>query len=487
MKKSILSEHKITHSAIFTFLTVLFIAAALFLFSDKLYAAETGAHSVPDFASEYETIYFDNYDGLVSFEINAIAQTPDGYIWVGTYSGLYRYDGYRFEKSNLDDRICNVMSLFVDSSGRLWIGTNDSGLCCYDPDSNETLFFTTDDGLDSDSIRSMCEDESGNIYIATIGAISVITLSDGSSHIETHTEWPDIVGVRSLAQYKGNLLAGVTNGGIFFLIKDGELLDTATSEDESVYYLSVSKGSADELLVGTSVSSMVQINIENLKIETVGQIDTGETAYINDIYYDAQSGGFFYCAENGLGFLPDGGDEVTDLSSDSFNSSVSGVISDYEGNIWFVSNKQGVIEFSRNPFMNVFARAGLDDSVVNAVTMRDNIIYFGTDSGLYAIDSDSYKQKHFDFLSKFEGVRIRHILTDSKGNLWISTYGTDGLVMVDANGNCTVYNESEAGTVGGRFRYCLEASDGTIYAASNMGINLRLTNQTVRPHRYSPW
>ena len=363
------------------------------------------------------------------------------------------------------------MVLFVDSAGRLWIGTNDSGLCCYDSASNETSFYTTKDGLDADSIRAVCEDENGNIYVGTVGAMSVISFSDGTASLKTYDDNSDIIGVRSLTSYSGDLVAGVTNSGIFFLLKDGELLDTATSGEDGVYYLSVSKGSDAELLVGTSASSMIRINIENRRIEPVSSVDTGKTTYINEIYYDPQSCGFFYCAENGLGFLPDGSDEVTDLSNDSFNSSVSGVICDYENNIWFVSNKQGILELSRNPFMNVFARAGLEETVVNAVALRDGVIYFGTDSGLYAIDSSTFKQKHFDFLSVFKGVRIRHILNDSDNNLWISTYGMDGLVKVDAKGNCTVYNES-TGTVGGRFRYCLEVSDGTIYAASNMGINL---------------
>ncbi len=83
---------------------------------------------VVDYLAEYEVVEYDSYDGLVSEQINTMAQTPDGYIWVGTYSGLYRYDGYRFEKSDLDERICSVMKLFVADDGRLWIGTNDTGI-----------------------------------------------------------------------------------------------------------------------------------------------------------------------------------------------------------------------------------------------------------------------------------------------------------------------------------------------------------------------
>ena len=90
-----------------------------------------------DYLAEYEAIFYDSYDGLVSAQINAVAQTDDGYIWVGTYSGLYRYDGQKFAKSNVSSEIYSVMALYVDSKGVLWIGTNDSGLFGFDPATGE--------------------------------------------------------------------------------------------------------------------------------------------------------------------------------------------------------------------------------------------------------------------------------------------------------------------------------------------------------------
>ena len=122
--------------------------------SDSADVASANDASI-DFMAEYAAVSYDSYDGLVSAEINAIAQTKDGYIWVGTYSGLYRYDGKSFEKSTVSPHIYNVMSLFVDSRGRLWIGTNDTGLFAYDPDSKMVARYTVNEGLPSDSIRSI--------------------------------------------------------------------------------------------------------------------------------------------------------------------------------------------------------------------------------------------------------------------------------------------------------------------------------------------
>ena len=42
------------------------------------------------------------------------------------------YDGYRFKFKNIDDRIRNINVLMIDKKGRMWIGTNDNGVACYD-------------------------------------------------------------------------------------------------------------------------------------------------------------------------------------------------------------------------------------------------------------------------------------------------------------------------------------------------------------------
>ena len=421
-----------------------------------------------DFLADYEPIDYDSYDGLVSLQINTVAQTNDGYIWVGTYSGLYRYDGYRFEEFDIDDRICNVMRLFCDSKGRLWIGTNDSGLVMYDPATEQAVFYTTEEGLAADSIRSICESKDGSIYVGTVANVSVVK-PDGS--VSTINATDETVGIRSLISVDDDLLMGVTNSGVVFLLRDHDIIDKVETGEEGVYFLSVSQNSRDEYWAGTSADYIKRLVIKNDRILTVGRVVCKDSYYINDIMYDEASGGYFYCAENGLGFVDELSLKVTDMRQDHFYASISEVIRDYEGNIWFVSNKQGVIEFTPNPFSDIFIKAGLSEVVVNATATHDNDIYIGTDSGLFVVDKDTFKNKPYKFLKMFKDVRIRHIFEDSRGNMWVSTYGKDGLVEIRADGSVKHYNENDGGTVGGRFRCVMELKSGTIMAASNMGIN----------------
>ncbi len=451
-------------------LPVLFISAFVLLFLSAAPAAKAygASGSSVDFLAEYEAIFYDSYDGLVSAEINAVCQTPDGYIWVGTYSGLYRYDGYRFERADLDDRILNCMTLFVDKKGRLWVGTNDSGVGCYDPNTKKMVFYTPSEGLSAYSIRSMCEDAAGNIYIGTVSSLSILH-PDGS--IESFDKWSTITGIRSLSYIGDGTVAGVTNGGTLFFVQNERLVYSGVFSEAGIYYTSISRGSSDELLIGTSAPLLERIKWNGSGIDTISVIHTKDIAYYNDILYDEKFGGFFFCAENGMGFLDKTSEKVTYLMQNTFESSVSGVIKDYQGNIWFVSNKQGIIEYSKNPFTDIFVKAGIKREVVNAVAVYKNEIFIGTDNGIRVVDKKTYAEKKYSYLTRFEGVRVRHITPDSQGNIWVSTYGIDGLLKIKPNGSITAFNEETKHTLGGRFRYCMECSDGTMLAASNMGLN----------------
>jgi ligand-binding sensor domain-containing protein/signal transduction histidine kinase len=68
-------------------------------------------------------------EGLPDGEITAIAQTPDGYLWVGTPRGLARFDGSRFRvylpRNTPELKHPGIASLLTDHTGRLWIGTAD--------------------------------------------------------------------------------------------------------------------------------------------------------------------------------------------------------------------------------------------------------------------------------------------------------------------------------------------------------------------------
>src|SRR6185503_5798032 len=107
-------------------------------------------------------------NGLPQNTVHSIAQTLDGYIWVGTEEGLARFDGVKFtifDKQNTPELRSNyIRALLADRSGALWIGTAEGLLRAQN---GKFTGFTTNEGLPSNTIQAICEDREGNLWVAT--------------------------------------------------------------------------------------------------------------------------------------------------------------------------------------------------------------------------------------------------------------------------------------------------------------------------------
>ena len=101
--------------------------AALILFG--------AAHTRAEMPADYLVDGWDTEKDLPSSTVTAISQTPDGYLWVGTYNGLARFDGARFVTydpvSTPELTQARVQGLFLDANGTLWINTFRGGLTSY--------------------------------------------------------------------------------------------------------------------------------------------------------------------------------------------------------------------------------------------------------------------------------------------------------------------------------------------------------------------
>ncbi len=424
--------------------------------------------------ADFSPVVYDTDEGLATIEINALAQTRDGYVWAGTYAGLYRCDGSRFEEIILDDKISNVMELYEDSKGNLWIGTNDCGIVRYDIETRDVKIYDLTAGGASNSIRAICEDNLGNIYVGTSTKLCMID-DKGNLHVFKEEQ---IYGVISMSS-RDDILAGVTNSGDLFFIRNKSIIGKAQNDEDSVYYAAVAAGDNGLFMVGTSENSIYQVRMEDDQIIIGHKYLVGDSKYFNEIVYSEENGGYFYCCESGKGFITDEGAR-TDINTDGVNNSVSDVMTDYQGNIWFSSNKQGIVRYCKNPFQDIFARAKVDADVANSLLIKNRFLYVGTNTGLITIDLKTYYSVPIDHPELFDNVRVRDIMEDSKGNLWVSTYGKNGLVELKDDGNVVCYNEISKNTLGGRFRLSTELSDGTIVASTSTGLSFIKDEHVIR-------
>ncbi len=152
--------------------------------------------------------------GLPQDHVRALAQTSDGYLWVGTDDGVARFDGVRFVSFGLPEGLPNgpVRTLFGDSHGTLWIGSVGEGLICWQAGHSTT--FTMADGLPSDSISALAEDDEGRLWIGTDAGLAL--WQDG--HLTTFTTAGEFKGKAITALFKdrrGDMWLGATGVGVF--------------------------------------------------------------------------------------------------------------------------------------------------------------------------------------------------------------------------------------------------------------------------------
>jgi len=96
--------------------------------------------------------------------VGALAQTTDGYLWLGTYDSLYRFDGFEFEKfAPADGEPLGVVSALLSTARGLWVGFRAGGARLIDPSG---VMQSIDSGLPDGVVYSLAEDQQGQVWAA---------------------------------------------------------------------------------------------------------------------------------------------------------------------------------------------------------------------------------------------------------------------------------------------------------------------------------
>ncbi len=118
--------------------------------------------------------------GLPENAVSAILQSNTGYLWIGTFNGLARFDGVRFvvfDSSNTPAlRSGRITNLFEDEAGVLWIGEETGGVACLDSKGWHTLPLPK--AWPGGSIHGITEDETGSLWVLNRNGM-LLRLRDG--------------------------------------------------------------------------------------------------------------------------------------------------------------------------------------------------------------------------------------------------------------------------------------------------------------------
>ena len=430
----------------------------------------------------FSAVLYNNTSGLPTSEANAIAETSDGFIWIGSFAGLIRYDGNTFERIGTTSGISSIKCLYVDTKNRLWMGTNDNGLALMEK-GNLRLWHKVD-GLKSAHVRAIAEGLDGTIYIATTRGIGLMDSDLNLSWMED--EEIAEANMRDIRRGMDGIIYGTTDLGDLLFIKDGKLLRYISIADNQVG----ASGAfvSDPENPGMYYMESTDLNLHHIRVDlTTGEVSQTEVIEIAPLMYVKSTeyigGRFWVCTGNGIGVLEDG--KFTVLDNLPLNNNVGHVMTDYLGNLWFTSTRQGVMKVVPNQFSSLFDRFAIEPAVVNTTCMSDGLLFVGTDTGLMILDDNgpigSYPLKSSrtasgkalddtDLLVKLADSRIRSIIEDSRGRLWISTWRTDDLIRLD-HGDLTVFSKAD-GLLSNSLRAVWERQDGTILVAVTGGVNI---------------
>lgn len=426
----------------------------------------------------YSATLYDNTNGLPTAEANAIARTSEGFIWIGSYSGLIRYDGNNFERVDSTTGIVSVVSLYVDSRDRLWIGTNDSGVAVMEK--GEYRIYNKSDGLKSLSVRSVVEDSSGTIYIATTHGIAAV---DEDMQLRIIDE-PQINEeyIRELHAGSDGIIYGITMNGAVFTMKDGRLTgfyDGLKMGISGIHSIEPDPTEPGYIFIGTTGSRVYHGRLDN-GLKEVVEYNISPLEYVNSLSYI--DGEIWMCTDNGVGYIREGKFNINENLP--LNSSVETIMTDYQGNLWFTSSKQGIMKIVPNQFTDIFERYDLSPTVVNSTclyreklivgTKNDGLIVLGRSNVIDSLPLTSAKTASgmnigaADLIELMDGVKIRSLYHDSQDRLWLCTFGENALTRYDGK---TVTRFSTAdGLPSERVRAIYERSDGTFLVACTGGL-----------------
>jgi len=178
---------------------------------------------LPGFYTLGEELYFKSLtvnDGLTQHDVSCFLQDSFGFIWIGTYDGLNRYDGFNVlnfsHKTNDDESLSSnrILCLFEDSKKRIWIGTDGSGVNYYSLVNEKFIRVKTPEGFNQ--IKDIAENSKGEIFFATSNG--VLKLIENESVSAELLQLP-ITGlnVTGITILDGNQVCFSTNQGIWTL------------------------------------------------------------------------------------------------------------------------------------------------------------------------------------------------------------------------------------------------------------------------------
>jgi signal transduction histidine kinase/ligand-binding sensor domain-containing protein len=424
--------------------------------------------------ADYLRTDFSVENGLPNNVVNAIVQTENGLLWVGTDSGLASFDGREFSPIDLETAGARpqggIHALLESTKGDLWVGT-DAGVVrisktALDQVSSTLLTFYRLGAEPNNEVQDLFQDRNGVLWA---GSNHGLYREDSGKFVSVI---PDLSISRIAENQAGHLL----------LINDGKFIDwdgqNAYAHPDLAKSLGAPGGDIFHVFqdhAGTMWYSTIHgiFRSGSKPMPPLRPVGTATTSVLRT-YEDTRDNIWIV---TGTGVYQVTGDVIEDTPVP--NTLPQCFLADREGGFWVGTNGNGLIHLKRRTVhMFTIADGLLSNIAMTVIASHDGRIWTGSNCGLSVYDG-----KRFRSYREKDGLLnscVWSLAEDQKQNLWIGTYGGGLFRFRDER---FVQYSLEQGLPSNVVLQVLVARDGSLWMATLNGVshmqNGRFRNYTV--------
>ncbi len=400
--------------------------------------------------------------------MSCIYQDHNGYLWIGGYGGLSRFDGKGFQNYNRKTGLIdhNVNAICLDDSNNLFIGTN-KGISVF----NGRIFknYSSKKSAYSNYITSFCKGYHNNIYVGSNMGLymfkngelksikklegqrinvlynpdtSVIFIgTDNGLFIYGHNTFKLLKKANGLASdkinclvmFKNNLVIG-TNGGLSFLdLKNQKITNYYVKNgliDENI--VTVNNQDNENLWIGTS-SGILGFDSKNFSYYNINK-DVNSNQ-IRSVFQDRENN-MWFGTNNGLFKFRDKSFTTFDKIAGLGNSFIFQIFRDNKNNLWVCSQNNGIYCESVGFFKKYDTKSGLTSNTTHSgLQDKNGHLLFGSNSDVVEFKNDRFSTIA---LPKPAQGPFEVMYEAKNGTIWIG--GSNGIINLTWKNNHPITN-----------------------------------------------
>ncbi len=444
-----------------------------------------GGLRAPAAAPDYLIEVLDRKENLPSSTVTAVTQTPDGYLWVGTYNGLARFDGVRFvtfEPGTTPELgHSRIQGLYLDVSGTLWINTYRGGLTSY----RDGVFRPELPGQAGFDLHTALVSSSANSvwFVTQFGEVLRGTMVAGTNvwSLSTMTN-----GMRPIFQC-------VDRAGTFWFVNREHRIVRFLNGEFKELPAEAGLGTNKVLSVAADVLGQIWAGAENLIARWNGNYfenatPTNGEASVNPALLFPTRDGALWVLDGDRMRKVRGREWIAEATEwrgllGPAGGRAMGLHEDAAGGVWFNHYGNGVFHITPDgEFQRLTTRDGLPGDRVGAwFQSHDDGLWLGVDRG----GLSHLRERKFQLVGEAEGLSARAALSvceDRAGALWIGTGGGGLCRWLDDK----ILNFPAGGNISANFVFSVfPRSDGDLWLSAGEGENLlRFRGRQVE---HAPW